>query len=97
MRLTHEHLKQSMSEGGGFNKQQLELLGVEWPPLKGWQRSIIGMDFSDDELHGAYKVALGKQAEDMKPEAAADIDDMPERKDSRTGGTLDAKWLKQNF
>ncbi len=28
---------------------------------------------------------------------AADIDDMPERKDSRTTGTLDAKWLKQNF
>ena len=61
------------------------------------ERAFPGMDFSDDELHGAYKVALGKQAEDMKPEAAADIDDMPERKDSRTGGTLDAKWLKQNF
>lgn len=61
------------------------------------ERAFAGMDFGDDELHGAYKVALGKQAEDMKPEAAADIDDMPERKDSRSGGALDAKWLKQDF
>jgi len=38
-----------MSGQGGFNAKQLKLLGVGWPPYKGWQEAIIGSEISEAE------------------------------------------------
>lgn len=48
MKITEDLLAAGISERGGFSKSQLALLGVEWPPPKGWKHTIIGMSISND-------------------------------------------------
>lgn len=50
MKLTHEILHSIGTEGMGWNKHQLELLGVTWPPEKGWLSALIGTDIDDTKF-----------------------------------------------
>ena len=34
------------TERGGWNKSQLELIGVSWPPTKGWIHLVLGRQIS---------------------------------------------------
>lgn len=49
MILTYEILHSAASNQGGFNREQLALLGVSWPPVKGWLRSRIGHEIDDSK------------------------------------------------
>jgi hypothetical protein len=40
----------------GFNRQQLQLLGIAWPPQRGWLRELIGTEI--DEAKWAKVVQL---------------------------------------
>lgn len=40
--LTAELLDKLKTPNGGFKAKQLALLGVEWPPYKGWKKDLIG-------------------------------------------------------
>ncbi len=40
--LTREMIEAGISSKGGYNKKQLFILGVEWPPSKGWKSQLIG-------------------------------------------------------
>ncbi len=40
--LTPEHFEAASSNLGGWTGEQLKLLGVEWPPPKGWKARLIG-------------------------------------------------------
>jgi len=40
--LTHEMIEQGSSSQGGWNMNQLEALGVTWPPRKGWKARLDG-------------------------------------------------------
>ena len=42
--LTEKHL-QLAGNNGGYNLEQLKLLGISWPPRKGWKQHIIGEYF----------------------------------------------------
>jgi hypothetical protein len=44
IRLTHENLHALATAGCGFNRAQLAILGVEWPPIKGWLSGLIGCE-----------------------------------------------------
>ncbi len=35
-----ETIEQGCSENGGWNKPQLALLGVSWPPVPGWRTML---------------------------------------------------------
>ncbi len=35
------------TEKGGWTKNQLEILGLTWPPKKGWQDKVIGKELSE--------------------------------------------------
>lgn len=59
MEITEEFLSAGMSERGGFSRQQLELLGISWPPSQGWKRALLGQSISD-EVAGAF-LALANQ------------------------------------
>ena len=48
MKLTREILHSAGTNGIGFNRQQLILLGVQWPPVKGWLTRLIGREISDE-------------------------------------------------
>lgn len=40
--ITSELIEEGKSEKGGWTKFQLSLLGVQWPPQKGWKEIVIG-------------------------------------------------------
>jgi hypothetical protein len=44
-------LEAGMSANGAWNKPQLAMLGVSWPPIKGWKANLIrsGYRFSVEE------------------------------------------------
>ena len=39
-------LKAGKSPKGAWNKRQMEVLGVQWPPRKGWKARLIGTELS---------------------------------------------------
>jgi hypothetical protein len=43
--LTEEIIDIAQSCKGGWSKEQFELIGVEWPPVKGWKSLVIGKEF----------------------------------------------------
>lgn len=47
MKLTAEILHSAGTGGCGFNRQQLQLLGVGWPPKKGWLIRLVGQEVDD--------------------------------------------------
>lgn len=42
VRITDELIDAGSSRQEGWTKEQLALLGVAWPPPKGWRRDILG-------------------------------------------------------
>lgn len=48
MEITEELLAAGASKRGGFSKRQVELLGIAWPPQRGWKKSIIGNTISEE-------------------------------------------------
>lgn len=40
--LTSELIEAGMSDKGGYNSVQLKAPGIDWPPPKGWKKSVIG-------------------------------------------------------
>lgn len=47
--ITQRLIESGMSEQGGWNRKQLELIGVKWPPLRGWRRRAEGMLISESD------------------------------------------------
>lgn len=47
--VTAEWLEQNKTKAGAYSKQQLKVLGVDWPPGKGWQKRIIGKEIRDSQ------------------------------------------------
>lgn len=48
MIVTKEFLDRGKSARGGWNKKQLAVLGVHWPPRSDWQRVLIGKMYRDE-------------------------------------------------
>lgn len=46
MHITQDLISKGGSGSGGWNKQQLDLLGVPWPPKKGWRKRVCGKHIS---------------------------------------------------
>ena len=38
--ITMDIIEQGKTKNGGYTKKQLEILGVQWPPVKGWKTNI---------------------------------------------------------
>ncbi len=39
-KLSNELLELSKTKTGGYTKEQLNIIGVSWPPPKGWKKKI---------------------------------------------------------
>lgn len=44
MKLTRQHFELAKSSKGAWSRQQLQMLGIEWPLAQGWMKKIIGQD-----------------------------------------------------
>lgn len=45
--VTTEWLEASKTSRGAYTQQQLLVLGIEWPPRKGWQKRVTGTEIRD--------------------------------------------------
>lgn len=45
--ITRELIREGQSLAGGWNRKQVEALGLEWPPKHGWQHRLLGNEISD--------------------------------------------------
>jgi len=50
MIITNEWLINNKTLAGGYNKQQLNILGIEWPPWKGWKDKVIGKELCEEKV-----------------------------------------------
>ena len=57
--ITRELIREGQSLAGGWNRKQVELLGLSWPPKHGWQHKLLGTEIS--EASAARFVALRGQ------------------------------------
>lgn len=44
IRITRDMIIAGRSSNGGWSRQQLKILGVEWPLKRGWKTRILNMD-----------------------------------------------------
>ncbi len=58
--LTNELIEQGSTSAltGSWTKVQLALIGVSWPPEKGWKQYVIGREFSEETI--ARFTSIGK-------------------------------------
>ena len=53
MKLKEEDVKELCQKGvsrkGGFTKRQFAVLDIEWPPIKGWKRNLVGRFITVDQ------------------------------------------------
>ena len=50
VKITTEIIELGQSNEGGWNQAQLQVVGVDWPPIKGWKDRLNGMEFTQAEL-----------------------------------------------
>jgi len=48
--LTEQNIMDGASRFGAWSKVQLALIGVSWPPKKGWKEKVIGRSIDEDDL-----------------------------------------------
>ena len=56
MQITAELLERGKSDRGGWTREQLHIVGVDWPPRPGWQSKVVGKQISGD--HACRFVSL---------------------------------------
>ena len=46
-KITKEWLDSNKTKSKSFNRKQLNLIGIKWPPKKNWQSAVIGKEITD--------------------------------------------------
>lgn len=63
--LTAEKIEAAGNSGIGFTAKQLAVLGVRWPPSKGWKSSLIGTQVPQERYEKF--LSLRKKRKERKP------------------------------
>lgn len=64
--LTDELIRAGESRRGGYSARQLEVLGVSWPPVKGWKRDVIGKQIDAASYRRFLNLTRGKSGPDPR-------------------------------
>ena len=56
MKIDRELIFRGVSRNGGWSREQLNALGVEWPPVRGWIERIEGTEI--DNAHADLFIGL---------------------------------------
>ena len=49
MKVTSEFIHRNKTQNGGWTKSQLAIVGVDFPPQKGWISRVVGMEITDED------------------------------------------------
>jgi hypothetical protein len=63
--ITRELIFSGRSDAGGWNRKQLEVLGIAWPPRHGWIDRLCGREISDSAA--AEFLSLKKRSSPLLP------------------------------
>ena len=66
MRLTNDLIVAGFSDSGGVTRQQIERLGVEYPPKSGWEKRLIGTVISQEKYDFFIKLRNSSKKEQKK-------------------------------
>ena len=58
MIIDNEFLDKNRTKNGAWKRRQLEIVGVKWPPKKGWKAKIIGKKISKDDAKEFELIAI---------------------------------------
>lgn len=47
--ITREWIFANQTDRGAWTKDQLEAIGIEWPPVHGWVDAAVGRVIADDD------------------------------------------------
>ena len=61
IKLTHDNLHALGTNGKGFNKNQLHILGISWPPKGGWLKQLIGTEITNEQYQTILSLRNVKQ------------------------------------
>ena len=50
MIITSDWLIKNKTSNGGYNKKQFDILGLQYPPQKGWKEKIIGKELCEEKV-----------------------------------------------
>ncbi len=62
MIITDDWLIKNKTPAGGYNKKQFDILGIQYPPQKGWKEKLIGKELCDEKVKEFENISNG----DMK-------------------------------
>ena len=73
----NEYTKNKKTSCIALNAKQLKLLGIDWPPSKGWVKHLIGLHINNDTHRDLLKlkggVNLTKQLENKRKKLEAEV------------------------
>ncbi|MEJ8857849.1 GIY-YIG nuclease family protein [Variovorax robiniae] len=74
MKITLDFIERGATANRGFTRRHIELLGLQWPPNKGWKRDIVGREI-DDEVALEYLALAAPQETALRcqPESSSEI------------------------
>ena len=61
IKLTDKNLHALGTNGKGFNKKQLHILGISWPPKGGWLKQLIGTEITNEQYQTLLSLRNAKQ------------------------------------
>lgn len=56
MKLTYQNIMALQSLNRGWNHKVLELIGVSWPPQRGWIKKITGTEIEESTYNQAFEL-----------------------------------------
>lgn len=71
LEVTAKYLHDNRTPKGSWTRSQFEVLGIDWPPAKGWKEKVIGLTISPEQQSIFEKrlnasQAMGKKEKSMK-------------------------------
>lgn len=74
MLITKELILKNKTKNGAWTRDQLQALGVKWPPKHGWMKRIIGKPISSDNLHRLEEKVSAKEARSRSKDCGEQFD-----------------------
>jgi hypothetical protein len=72
--ITNSFLEQG--RGKGWSREQLQMIGVEWPLVKGWKQQIIGTEISE-ETASLFLRLVRKQGKQKRQSLGSRVEQQP--------------------
>jgi|LakMenE18May11ns_1017448.scaffolds.fasta_scaffold9295502_2 hypothetical protein len=66
--LTEDRIRMLGKRGSGFNRKQIELLGLRYPPSSGWMRALKGTTITSELYQMVLQAQTGYQIEYISKE-----------------------------